>query len=643
MKLVEAAGVQTGYLEALTKAVVAMAEAAPKAAQTSGVDTTGRDEFGRFESDHNERYRKAPDDAIGPGFASVAITRATKDPERFHLNQVQPEIIERKIWALMVSPLLGSGRWDGIRVARGDLLGELCGYPYMPSTLDLFTRELKFLGVAGTLWETHARLWVAQTRAWGDPRSAAVLYVDESNKAVFTELFSQASKVSQTGRVMPSIEVVAFHSGYGVPLWQMTYSGRAPLVREVPPLLQRLERILEGAQVGRIIVIDAEGNSIPFLKGLESGAPARAWITRLRPSMVESRRIFNRTNYRAYRNGDRVRVGLADFDDRDGGTFRMRVVEIERRSTKTVTYLGASTLLPERDWSATEMADLYFERWPNQEANFRAVNQAVGSKEVHGYGKQLVDNVTVVTELDQLNNELIKLATAKLEQDMDLAALTKETHATRLALGKSDGRLATVTNTIETRIAKGTRINPALKRLSAERTALQATITRSTKSLARQDGKLAKLSERHATTLRRIEERRAHRDALESRRTIFRHDVELDSTFAVFKVGLVLLVSYVLKEYLAGARMEPVTFLERLATLPGRLRRLPGLEIVTFDYNHRDPEVMALLSLHAEAINAARLPLRSGRVLRIAIDPAPPPRRPPPPATRTNTLRRFHR
>jgi hypothetical protein len=35
---------------------------------------------------------------------------------------------------------------------------ELCGFAYMPSTLDLFSRELKYVGVSNTLWEVHARI-----------------------------------------------------------------------------------------------------------------------------------------------------------------------------------------------------------------------------------------------------------------------------------------------------------------------------------------------------------------------------------------------------------------------------------------------------------------------------------------------------
>ena len=136
-----------------------------------------------------------------------------------------------------------------------------------------------------------------QTRQWGERhRSAAIFYIDGTNKPVWTDLFSESTAVSCVGRVMPGLEVVAFHLGYGVPLWMATYSGRAPLVKEVGGLLDQMRDMLEGEEVGRVVVIDAEANSIPFLKALEAGKPSRAWVTRLKSSWVESKRIFNRTN-----------------------------------------------------------------------------------------------------------------------------------------------------------------------------------------------------------------------------------------------------------------------------------------------------------------------------------------------------------
>jgi len=641
MKLIEAAAMQTEYLRAMSEGVTALRDDKTQGEVQGAVDKSNRDELGRFMPSYNERYRKEPQDILGPGFASVDEKRAAAQPGRFHVARASGEVIERKMLALLTSPLLGSGRWDGIRVPRGDLLGELCGYPYMPSTLDLFTRELKYLGVSSTLWEIHARLWLEQTQHWGNERQATVLYVDETNKPLWTQLFSQATAVSSVGRVMPGLETVGFHSGYGVPLWFTTYSGRAPLVKVVPELLTRLETNLDDAQVGRIVVIDAEGNSVRFLKALQHGSPARAWVTRLKPTMVQGKRIFNRTNFRPYREGDRVRMGECNLNDPDGGTFRVRVVEIERRSKGTITYLGASTLLKEQDWKPQDVADLYFDRWPCQEANFRAVNQALGFKQVHGYGKQLVDNVSVVTKLDRLDNQL-----ARLEEQQEKVSEQKLKHSISLqdatkALTESQRRFDSVAGYVDERIERGQRITPKLRSAADQRRTLANEAAQLTAKVQRLERKLQEETATSARIDENLRKRRDERTVLESRRTIFKHDVELDSLFAVLKVGLLTLITFVLKEYLANARMEPVTFLKRLAPLPAILRTTPDFEILTFEYNHRDPDVMALLAAHSEAINARRLLMRSGRILRIRVEPAPPPRRPPPKNPRVKPGDRF--
>lgn len=642
MKLVEAAEVESGLLAALTATVVELGRAAVEASEPLPVDTTDRDEYGRFRPEFNERFRKEDDDAVGPGFWSVEETRASIDPRRLHLTGARNEIVERKMNALLVSPLLGNGRWDGLRVPRGELLGELCGYPYMPDTLDLFTRELKQLGVAQSLWETYARVCFKETEAWGTAKEAAVLYVDGTSKGIWTNFFSQSTKVSTVGRVMPGLDVVAFHTGFGVPLWMATHSGRAPLVTHVPGLITRLEATLEGAQVGRILVMDAEANSVRFLKGLEEGTPSRAWVTRLRPSLVENKEIFDRTPYRDYRNGDRVRMGLVDLNDPDGGAFRVRVIELERRSKGTITYLGASTKLSAEEWKPPELADLYFERWPAQEANFRAVSQAVGFKEVHGYGKQLVENISVVTEIDRLKKRQEILEKRREEQAPALQLKMAETNEAMRTLGRLEQRSKTTKRRLNDRLATGGRITTKVQRLSAENEALADAILRQRETVARGATARETFSAKLDRTQKAIERDQAKLEEHAGREQILQHDVELDSIFGVLKVSLVLLVTIVLKKYFANAAMAPVTFLERVATLPARLRMTPSLEILTFEYNRRDSEVMTLLAQSCDGINALKLKMRSGRVLQIHVDPAPAPRLPPP-RGRVNTQDRFHR
>jgi hypothetical protein len=359
--------------------------------------------------------------------------------------------------------------------------------------------------------------------------------------------------------------------------------------------------------------------------------------------MLDGKRIFNRTNYQAYRDGDRVRIGLVDLNDPDEPEkpFRIRVIEVERRTKGTVTYLGASTRLEERDWKASELADLYFERWPKQEANFRAVNQALGFKQVHGYGKQLVDNVAVVTRLDEIEQSIIRGQEQVAQLTEETALEQKQLKEESKLLAQCEQRHETLTRQLHTRIRDGNPNTPKLQELATEEQCMALQVRKQAQMVARTK-KQADLA--GSKLKRRKEQLERHQDeqvSIESRRLIFKHDVELDSIFSVLKVGLVLAITFVLKEYLGGAHMEALTFLERVATLPARLRLLPKLEVLTFEYNHRDPDVMALLTAQCDTINTLKLTTRSGRTLQIHVDPAPPPTRPPT-GRRTKSMERFH-
>jgi len=166
-------------------------------------------------------------------------------------------------------------------------------------------------------------------------------------------------------------------------------------------------------------------------------------------------------------------------------------------------------------------------------------------------------------------------------------------------------------------------------------------VHKQTQMVARTKKKTVLVNSRLQRKQDQLERHQAEQENLESRRRIFKHDVELDSIFSVLKVGLVLAITFVLKEYLGDARMEPLSFLDRVATLPARLRLRPQLEILTFEYNHRDPDAMALLTAQCDTINARKLKTRSGRTLQIHVDLAPPPTRPRP-GRRTKSMERFH-
>jgi len=644
MKLLEAAFIETGYVKALTEGVSVHVNDLPRPEIPVEPDRSGRDKFGRITAEYNERYRKKEGDIIGPGFVSVSEKRKNMDPARLEIADAKEVTLERKLLALMGSPLVGSGSWDGMRISSADtFLKEMCGYPYMPATLDRFARELKYAGVANTLWEVHARFWFSESSQWGDERRAAVIYADGTSKPIWTHMFSQSTKVSQVGRTMPGLDVVAFHSGYGVPILMLSHSGRAPLVNVLPDAVNELEGICDSSSVGRIVVIDAEANSVPFLKGLEQGKPARAWVTRLRSSWLKNKEILELSDYEDYRDGDRIRMGKADFNDPDGDTFQMRVIEIKRRTSEKTTYLGASMLIDGNEWKTQDIADLYFDRWPCQEANFRAVNQAAGFKNVHGYGKQLVDNISVVTELDELKRKAGNAEERLVRQQSEMDAREDKLKKEKQVLDQKIQQQEAVKNNINDELIPGKTVTPSLKKLVKKQQNITGEIAKKKEKLSKCQDQCDKAKNKCDNTQARLDKYQQGKEKLESRKKIFAHDVELDSLFSLLKVSLVLMITYVLREYLGNACMDALTFLERLATLPARLRITPDLEIVTFEYNRRDPDMMALLEKYCESINSRGLQTRSKRKLRIQIEPAPKPDRAPPDRSRCKSGGRFAR
>ena len=642
MVLVDAADVKIGYSDGLTSGAMSCVDQLEEPVDPPPLDTSDRDEYGRFLPSYNARSVKPEDAAVGPGFASVEEKRGLLVPERLHIKHAGRAAVQRKLLALMMGPALQLSRWADLRVADGQRLEALCGFPYMPSTLDLFARELKYVGVASTLWEIHARLWLAASKGWAGADATAVIYIDGLVKPIHSKLPCESSPVSSNGRVMPSLEVVSFHTAAGVPLWMVTHSGRTPLVKAVPELLDRIPEITGDPEIGRITIIDAEGNSVTYMKQLEGGSPRRSWVMRIKESILRNKHIFNRTNYRPYRPGERIRTGLVDLNDPDvrGGTFRVRIVELERANGQ-ITYLAASTLLSQREWKGADIADLYFSRWPAQEANFRSVNQATGFKEVHGYGKQMVDNISVITKQDDIRKQIERLNAQQEKRLGRLEHIQEEAKANEKDLRRARRRQDTVERNIQ-KLNPGDTVSNRYKGLLDEQRDLRQSTAKLSAKVDRQHSEITDLEQKSERAEASIENKTARIEKLDRQKQVLRHDTELDSLFTLLKVGLSLLITYVLKEFMNGAVMEIETFLKRVATLPARRRLLPGIEIVTFEYNNRDPEVMALLASSCDNINKRGLTTRSGRTLRIAVDPAPPPLRPPP-RGRAKTADRFRR
>lgn len=336
--------------------------------------------------------------------------------------------------------------------------------------------------------------------------------------------------------------------------------------------------------------------------------------------MVEGKPVNNWTSFRPYRDKDRIREGELELRLGKRDTLRVRLLEVERHTSGKVVHLAASKLLRLQDWRADEVADLYFARWPNQELDFRAVNQATGLKQARGYGKRLVQNVAVTTELEKVTKRIER---AEQRHNKQIAAVERlqERH-NQCAEAVSDAAITceTTERDIDEKLAGDTVDAGVLRRLNSQRRVQQESLEKAQHKQQKTREQIDKAQALAQRTEDRLAVNRDTQDDLTTRREILAHDVELDSIFNVLKVGLTLLITYVLRKMLDNARMAPATFLDRIANLPAWQRVTDTHEFITFKWNRRDPKTMALLVAQCDTINAMQLRTRGGGILHIAVE-----------------------
>lgn len=447
----------------------------------------------------------------------------------------------------------------------------------------------------------------------------AALYVDNHAKEVWTSLFTQSGKVSHLNRVMPCITTTYVHTGAGTPLVASVQSGAAPLAPRLVQLVEDAEAKLGGV-VHRAVVIDAEGSTFDILEAFKK--KQRIIVTPLRPARAPGLEIsYSKGSYfRPYREHDELRVATAVLTHKTSGRsleLGALLVRREHRESDTVLLTtGLSLGMEGRD-----LADLYFARWPIQENAFKE-GATVDLDEHRGNCSQMVANIAVVTELERLEAQVKAGKAERLNITKETPGLEETLKSARREHQRAVDALATRRGRIDVVVTEGRREGKrfataavehqqALVRAEATQTlfdgaqqALQANLARATEL----DESLAKATTRCKK--------------LEPRKTIRKLDVALDTVLTAAKLTAALLITFVVREYLAAMPMTPQTFASRLFGVRGRRETRPETERVVFYENPRDPAVNVALAAACERLNKRRL-VRAGRKLSYALEPPP--------------------
>lgn len=550
LALLAAAAADTGVMEALGQAVATRAEEASEhqediePAAADGL----RDTQGRFTADYNRAVRGQGE--RDPRRDTDAMKRSRRSLRTLKLLQTRPEVVAQKLLAIGTSPLITERRgFDGLEGPSGAWLAALGGHAYADTTLDKCLAELALIDAGATLWATHAQAWQRITAPWceGDDQARwlqTALYVDATQDPYWTRQFASSGKVSRVGRVLPCLTRVAVMGGPGVPLVVDTYAGTVSLQKELLPTLRRMDEVLGEGELGRLSIVDAEMATVPVLSELAQ-RPDKWFITVLKGLALQTARRTDAQAWQRYRQKDLIRavqVHLHGKGAPDGGLTLRGVEKIREGSRNPTTTLFVTNATVE-ELTLDEVPDAYLSRWPHQEQRFRNGRNGLGLEHSHGYGGDVVAHVALSTKLEKAERAVTR-AEARVERAKEV-----EVHAQQ-QLDATETGARTRSRAVLTAAAQGRR--------SAERALSQA---------QQQQQRLATMP-----------------------REIYVRDTTRDGIVTCVKLTVLMLIEFVLKEYFAGLRMEPRTFIEHFVLTPVTIRETRQERIYELQANPRSPE-----------------------------------------------------
>lgn len=601
---------KAGGTRDLAEAIVACAQALPEPEAPVEDDRADRDEKGRFLPTYN-RARARRFAKVGSRFESVRSRWRHKDPATLRCASADVKWTRLKLLTLLLTPLvIERARLPELQYGLDDRLGQLVGRPYRPSTLDKHLREWKLIGAAEAMGSAFLHHLL---RTAPEPRDAAtgvvVLYGDGTVNPYWTAGHARSAKVSRRGRAMPAVTTVTLNNGLGTPVRFAAVPGHIYLPDIMPRLLDEYEAAAGPDTLRRVVVLDRESHAVAFFKQL---GQRYTFIIALRSNVTGPSAAFRDVGlWAGFQGGAEVCDAFLTLRDRRAGQadLEVRAVGFRRRPDGPVLWLATNG---ERELlTAADIARLYLGRWPNQERVYRDAQGRVGLGRLHGYGKEEIEHVAVVTRLEVVDATLDRLAPelARLRDSVD--ELTPEYQAAKQAAeeaGRAEIRalkaLERASPEAESAIAASWRTlraaAAAATKVFAERAKTHAVVTSRAERLERKEGALL-----------------AERETLARNTMILTVDTELDEIMLAIKCLFIHLSQRLLREYL-GMKLELDSLIRRVLTLPGELdvdKRGRAVAIRIYR-NPKDPEATAAVE---QAI--ARLGHQSNGVPLAIMDP----------------------
>jgi AraC-like DNA-binding protein len=555
---------------------------------------------GRFTSEYNQLPSVREN-----RFKSIDEKIVTKNLSTMNIFKMSEKTISRYNLALLCLPLVTSnGKSSRINRVKGNDLSFLCGENYKDATIERYLQELKYLKISDKLIDATAKFWQDFWRnEFGDETIFACYYIDGNTKPLWSSNRCYKGKVTMLGRVMNCLENVFIHDGKGHPLYFQTFHGHGDLGKHALNMLTKLTQLIDDpnvqASVKRILVFDGGGNGVSTLRSF--GDSDQYYITILDDNQVTARKIKNIQESERYKYGESFlyesQIELEDSLEK-GYIHECRAVSIDWDNGKRTVLI---TNIPCEFLDASELTKKYFDRWPQQEKQFREAKSGVNIHRIVGYGMK-VENYERMSEKHAKLCETISFLRAKLEKPLKEIDLINEKLPSLFAQEKILHEISQIIN--------GKRI------LSDEdSTELQMCIT----EINRLNRQLNSIKKDYKEDFKRYYKSLKEERRIRDKDTVYKIDLELDQIMTCFKMSFVNLCSLFLTKCMKSDKFELSTLFESVFQLEGYSDIEKEKKNIKLEMNPKEPDMIDKISNALQILNGLNLRDLNGRAVRFIV------------------------
>jgi hypothetical protein len=346
--------------------------------------------------------------------------------------------------------------------------------------------------------------------------------------------------------------------------------------------------------------MDAASNGVATLRAFAQ-QDRYHYITSLDDNQWNPRKVREEGRPKRYYYGDAsLRDCLVELEDSREKGYRVgvRAVRIDWDYGKRTVLI---TSLPKEAVGASRVVKAYFDRWPNEELQFRSMKSFACLNRVAGYGKKKLPDERVRQTQKQLQARITALRQS-LRQPLKAIAEQEERLA---ACIEKERRIYS-----QGRVVDGKRIvneerQVLLKSLSSE----MAQCRRRIKSIESEWG-------RDLHKLRRYEKEWLR---LQGKDFVYRIDVELDQIMTYFRIALVNLSSWFLRHCLDRRSMSLAKFLHNILLMPAQIELTKDERRIRLERNPKDPECMEHLQSALQRLNELNIRHLDGKRIEFSL------------------------